>query len=55
MNAVKPEEVVVVFDCGSTNLRVVAIDSYGKIVAQTSFPNSPKPQSGSNPEWLFGT
>jgi L-fuculokinase len=48
----KSDEVVVVFDCGATNLRVVAIDPYGRIAAQTSFPNSPKPQSGSNPEWL---
>jgi len=47
------DEVVLVFDCGSTNLRVAAINSQGAIEAQSSFPNEPKPQNGRNPEWLI--
>jgi L-fuculokinase len=39
----KPEKVVLVFDCGATNVRVIAIDSYGKIVAGKSFPNNTAP------------
>ena len=30
----KREEVVLVFDCGATNLKAVAVDPQGEIVAQ---------------------
>ncbi|MBS7614625.1 L-fuculokinase [Candidatus Bathyarchaeota archaeon] len=53
MKSENSDEVVLVFDCGSTNLRVVAINSQGTIKAQFSFPNEPKPQNGRNPEWLI--
>ena len=42
----------IVFDCGSTNLRVAAVNERGEIVAQSSAPNSPTPQPGS-PGWLI--
>ena len=40
-----------VFDCGSTNLRVAAVNEQGEIAAQASAPNSPVTQPG-HPEWL---
>ncbi len=36
-------DIVIVFDCGATNVRVIAIDSRGNIVASESSPNSPVP------------
>ena len=36
----KSENVVLVFDCGSTNVRVIAINSVGKIIAGESLPNN---------------
>lgn len=44
--------VALVFDCGSTNLRVAAVNEEGEIVAQASEPNGPVPQPG-HPEWLI--
>jgi len=46
-------EIVLVFDCGATNLKAVAVSSKGKIAAQASFPNSPVPQKGGEPGWLI--
>jgi len=40
------KEVVIVFDCGATNARAVAVDSGGKIIASAGFPNSPSAQKG---------
>lgn len=40
-----------VFDCGSTNIRVAAVDESGEILAQASAPNGPIPQPGSE-GWL---
>ena len=45
--------IVLVFDCGSTNLKVVAVNSKGKIAAWASLPNSPSPQKGEDPRWLI--
>ncbi|MEM2129641.1 MAG: FGGY family carbohydrate kinase [Candidatus Bathyarchaeia archaeon] len=53
MKSENSDEVVMVFDCGSTNLRVVAINSQGAIKAQSSFPNKSKPQNSRTPEWLI--
>lgn len=39
----KDEKVILVFDCGATNVRVIAIDAYGKIVAGKSYPNNTAP------------
>jgi len=44
-------EVVIVYDCGSTNLRVVAFDADGRVVGQRRTGNSTKPQPGGRPEW----
>ena len=46
------EEVVLVFDCGATNLKVVAVDPQGRIVAHASRANGPKPQKDGEPGWL---
>lgn len=36
-------DIVIVFDCGATNVRVIAIDGRGNILASESSPNSPVP------------
>jgi len=36
-------DIVIVFDCGATNVRVIAINSKGFIVASESIPNNTKP------------
>jgi len=46
-------EIVLVFDCGATNLKVVAVNSEGKIAAWASLPNSPVPQKGGEAGWLI--
>lgn len=53
MATAEREEVVLVFDCGATNLKAVAVDPQGKIVAQTSRANGPKPQKDGEPGWLI--
>jgi len=47
------EEVVLVFDCGATNLKAVAVDPQGRIIAHASRSNSPKPQRDGKPGWLI--
>jgi len=47
------EEVVLVFDCGATNLKAVAVDPQGRIIANASRSNSPKPQRDGKPGWLI--
>jgi L-fuculokinase len=44
------KDIVIVFDCGATNVRVIAIDSSGRISAVESTANSTKPDPG-NPAW----
>jgi L-fuculokinase len=36
-------DIVIVFDCGATNVRVIAIDSRGTLVASSSEPNNTRP------------
>jgi len=36
-------DIVIVFDCGATNVRVIAINSKGVILASESFPNNSRP------------
>jgi len=36
-------DIVIVFDCGATNVRVIAINSKGSIIASESSPNNTKP------------
>jgi len=37
------KDIVIVFDCGATNVRVIAINSRGVIIASESLPNNTKP------------
>jgi L-fuculokinase len=46
----KTHDIVIVFDCGATNVRVIAIDSLGRIIASESSANSTKPDPF-NPSW----
>jgi L-fuculokinase len=36
-------DIVIVFDCGATNIRVIAINIKGEILASESFPNNTRP------------
>ncbi len=36
-------DIVIVFDCGATNVRAVAINSKGEILASESYPNNTRP------------
>jgi L-fuculokinase len=36
-------DIIIVFDCGATNVRAVAIDSTGTILSSESFPNNTRP------------
>jgi L-fuculokinase len=36
-------DIVIVFDCGATNVRTIAINSKGEILASESFPNNTSP------------
>ncbi len=46
------EDVVIVLDCGATNIKTIAVGSEGRIVAQASRPNSPQPQKDESIGWL---
>lgn len=48
----KTDKLVVVVDCGSTNIRAVAVDSNGIFKAQSSVSNRPSPQPGKS-NWLI--
>lgn len=43
-------DVVVVLDCGATNVRAIAVDVSGKIVAKSAVPNATQP-AAENPAW----
>ncbi|HBE41467.1 MAG TPA: L-fuculokinase [Bacteroidales bacterium] len=43
-------DISIVFDCGATNVRVIAIDGLGNIVASESSPNNPAPDPH-YPDW----
>ena len=36
-------DIIIVFDCGATNVRVIAIDSKGRILASESYQNNTRP------------
>jgi len=36
-------DIVIVFDCGATNVRTIAINLNGEILASESFPNNTRP------------
>lgn len=46
------DELVMVFDCGSTNLRVVAVSPTGELVGQASRPNRAVPQPKGKLGWM---
>ncbi len=37
------KDVIIVFDCGATNVRTIAIDSKGEILTSESYRNNPRP------------
>ena len=43
-------DVVVVLDCGATNIRAIAVDVVGKIVAKSVVPNATQ-AAIENPAW----
>lgn len=47
------KELVVVIDCGSTNITVSAVDKNGKFVKSAAVPNSPSRQPGNNPDYMI--
>jgi L-fuculokinase len=38
-----PRDIVIVFDCGATNVRATAVNSRGEILSSESYPNNPQP------------
>lgn len=44
-------DLIIVLDCGSTNLRAVAVDTRGEVVGSTSRPNAASPQPEGEAEW----
>jgi len=50
---VSKKELVMVLDCGATNVRAVAVDKEGKIIGEKSFPHGPIPQPGGKEDWLI--
>ena len=45
--------IIIVWDCGATNFRTIAIDSSGKILAEAKSPNQSVPQIGGEKGWLI--
>ncbi|OWF85448.1 L-fuculokinase [Yersinia kristensenii] len=43
-------DVVIVLDCGATNIRAIAVDPQGVVVAKAVLPNHSQPDSA-NPQW----
>jgi L-fuculokinase len=46
------DERIIVLDCGSTNLRAVAVDARGEVTATASRSNASTPQADGKPGWL---
>ncbi len=44
------QKVALIFDCGATNVRVIAVDSHGNIVAKASVENATE-CGAENPQW----
>ena len=44
-------DLAMVFDCGATNVRAVAVDAAGEILAAASLPNAPVAQDGEGLIW----
>lgn len=48
-------DIVIVFDCGATNVRVIAVDSKGSVIAAESSPNTPSPDPFSHEYRIWDT
>jgi len=48
-----PNQVSIVFDCGSTNVTVIAVDPTGRVLASASRPSSSSPQPASPDGWVI--
>jgi L-fuculokinase len=46
-------DLVMVLDCGSTNIKAVIVDSHGNILAYANRPNASHPQLDGAPNWLI--
>ncbi len=46
------KEVVLVADCGATNINVAALTESGELICAASRPNAPVPQPGGREDWL---
>ncbi|MCK4374096.1 MAG: L-fuculokinase, partial [Candidatus Brocadiae bacterium] len=46
-------ELVLVVDCGSTNITSAAVDAEGQLVASAGEPNGTVPQPGGQEGWLI--
>ncbi|MBS7654000.1 hypothetical protein KEJ43_02875 [Candidatus Bathyarchaeota archaeon] len=46
-------DLVMVLDCGSTNIKAVIVDSQGDILTYANRPNAPHPQLDGAPDWLI--
>lgn len=46
-------DLIIVLDCGSTNLRAVAVDARGEVLSSASRPNASSPQPDGGPGWLI--
>src|SRR5687767_2720204 len=44
-------DLIIVLDCGSTNLRAVAVDTRGEVVGSTSRPNAASSQPEGEAQW----
>jgi len=47
------QELVMVLDCGATNVRAAAVNRKGEIISEKSFSNSPVSQPGEKGNWLI--
>ncbi|MFQ5808839.1 MAG: FGGY family carbohydrate kinase [Armatimonadota bacterium] len=48
-----PDDLVIVLDCGATNITAAAVDTNGEIVASAGRPNGPVAQPGGEEDWLI--
>jgi len=47
------QELVMVLDCGATNIRAAAVNRKGEVIDEKSFPNRPVSQGEGKEDWLI--
>lgn len=47
------QELVMVLDCGATNIRAAVVNRKGQIIDEKSFPNRPVSQPEGKGDWLI--